>query len=120
MRFEIDRRIWLKGEGNKTSFLHRKEDGKECCVGQFLRQCGIPVENLTEIQSANNKRLVDQLPEEAEFLVEEQCYFPTALSSTIASLLYETNDSPGFLEVEREERITRYFAMGGHEVVFTN
>jgi len=41
MKFKIDRRRWLRGEGAENSRLLRVSDGKMCCLGQVALQCGV-------------------------------------------------------------------------------
>ena len=48
MKLTIDRNVWLRGEGNGVSFLLREVDRKMCCVGIYLKACGI-LENECEV-----------------------------------------------------------------------
>jgi hypothetical protein len=41
MKFTIDRKTWLRGEGGDASALLRESDNKMCCLGGIARQCGI-------------------------------------------------------------------------------
>lgn len=40
MIYTIIREKWLRGEGVTASRLLRFEDGKMCCLGQVMEQCG--------------------------------------------------------------------------------
>jgi len=48
MKFIIDRTKWLRGEGYKQSRLLRPSDGKQCCLGQIGRQCGLSVRSIKD------------------------------------------------------------------------
>lgn len=46
----IDRKTWLRGKGSAVSCLLR-EDGKQCCLGQFAIKAGVKKKNLINIKS---------------------------------------------------------------------
>lgn len=79
-KFTIDRKIWLRGEGTDKSKLLRSSDGKMCCLGIYLKKCGvkptllnnlasprqvgIPIPNWLLNTRGENSMLVDSLMEE--------------------------------------------------------
>ena len=42
MKLVIDRKVWLRGEGDAVSRLLRPEDQKMCCVGISGKALGLP------------------------------------------------------------------------------
>ncbi len=50
-KFTIDRKTWLRGEGSLCSFLLRAEDGKQCCLGFYLKSCGVPSDEILGFRS---------------------------------------------------------------------
>lgn len=108
MRFTIDRKTWLRGEGCDASFLLRS-DGKKCCMGFYGLALG-----LTEVQllSQRSPRGVAQWPKDWT-------------KGRLADLMrvFELNDAelgePGIgSEEERERRIRSLFGKHGVEVEF--
>ncbi len=113
--FVIPRDEWLRGEGPDKSFLHRVEDGKECCVGIYLKACGVPIRALTGIADA--VYLCDD---------DDEIDFPDDLSwmldgSDIGDL-YSNNDcvDSEYTESRREEDIASLFADNGIKVTFVD
>ena len=67
----IDRKIWLHGEKDLPtgSWLHRSLDGKMCCVGIYLNQCGVSKKDLLDRSDATSLVEVGtKLPKQAEWL----------------------------------------------------
>ena len=121
MKLIIDRDIWLRGEGSGWSYLLRKEDEKMCCLGIYLKECGVSSEKLLDMTSPC--QLVKIIPPEAEWLIDK--------SLGIDSM--DTCDLMGFndrrkkkiekedeKEDEREEKIAHIFAKHNIEVEFVN
>lgn len=129
MKFTIDRARWLRGDENP--YLLRASDGKMCCLGFFLRSCGLSDDELrdhSEPQHPFEEGRPDEIPNAAAFLVESEeadedewgepsfDYGPT----DDASDLMTANDDPEVTEAERERRVARLFAKHGHEVDFVD
>jgi hypothetical protein len=119
-KFTIDRNIWLRGESDDSSELFRATDKRMCCVGIYLKECGVPLDHLL----GRGVPLKEFTPEEALWL------FPAVASSTghlhpdqskLAGNLYVENDVVACHlddESDREKAIKRYFAEAGVEVDF--
>ena len=45
----ITRKNWLRGEGSANSYLYRQEDGKQCCLGFYARDCGIRQKDICDV-----------------------------------------------------------------------
>ena len=96
--FVIDVKKWLRGEGSKRSSLHRKSDGKMCCVGQYLEACGAPPESflgLAEI-SETDYRIVGFNGADG-------------VDTDATPCLYSDNDTRDITEAERREKIRAGF-----------
>jgi hypothetical protein len=52
--FTLDKKIWLRGETQLSSKLHRTRDGKECCIGQLCRACGLTVDDIADYSGLVN------------------------------------------------------------------
>jgi len=97
----IDRSRWLRGEGADKSFLHRPEDGKQCCLGFYLRSCRVP---LRELRGAAIPSDLETVPSQAAWLDDghgrsEEC-----------QRLMTVNDAYDLPDAEREEKIRKTFA----------
>ena len=111
MKLIIDRDIWLRGEGSGWSYLLREEDSKMCCLGIYLKECGVPSEKLLYMTSPY--QLVKIIPPEAGWLLGS--------SSIDTCSLMELNDEKKIeKEDEREEKIAYIFAKHNIEVEFVN
>lgn len=114
----IDRKVWLRGEGSLVSELHRKSDGKMCCLGIYLESCGIPRESMTG-RGGPFKMFIDshtEPPEEARWLLDPHGYTGQC-TSVIASELMTVNDERGD-DALRERRVKALFAQAGVDVEF--
>lgn len=112
--FTIDRRIWYRGEDG-GSYLYRSEDRKQCCVGIYLRACGVAVKDVRDQTTA--ARMVEEggvIPSRAGWLNDLSGEWPA--SSTAASMLYAINDAAK--EAGREQRLASIFARHGETVRF--
>lgn len=103
----IDRRIWLRGEA-ESCLLRR--DGKMCCIGIYLKACGIPDTSLVGLGSPFHARNA-VVP---EWLLDRESWS----NSHLALILIQSNDDQSLGEAEREERIASYFSSAGVTVVF--
>lgn len=134
--FIIDRTNWLRGEGSKASRLLRPTDEKMCCVGIYLKACGVPRDQLLDTAAVESRRLVSGglsldsvsdtklaipiLPEGASWLRDDfkHCSGPTPAASALYSMNdYQASDMP---ERYREEGIRNLFAKQGVEVTFVD
>ena len=112
--FTIDRRIWYRGE-DCGSCLYRSEDRKQCCVGIYLRACGVAVKSVRDQTTAT--RMAEEecaIPSRARWLIDLSDGWPT--SSVDAAMLYSRNDAAK--EAGREQRIASIFARHGETVRF--
>ena len=107
----IDRKVWLRGEGGEKSLLLRPEDGKMCCLGIYLKQCGMPDSllrgraNPTQLTTAPTwLRAAGQF---GGFTETAECRF-----------LILQNDDERISEPAREQRIAEGFAKAGVSVRF--
>lgn len=115
MKLEIDRSQWLRGEGAARSYLLRRADQKMCCLGFYLRSCGLGAD-LIEGECYPSD-LGNALPEKALWLGKTP---PGTGAKTWSSFLASTNDDQFILASEREERIVQGFAEQGIEVSFVD
>jgi hypothetical protein len=117
--FVIDRSKWLPREafdGGK-SYLLRESDGRMCCLGVYLRACGIPASALNRLE------LPAMVVKESNLSVSEVPAWLLDLrggtwSSESATELASINDSQRITLDEREQRIIERFAEQGIEVRF--
>jgi hypothetical protein len=110
--FVIDRSIWLRGESGK-SYLLRSRDGKQCCLGIFAHQCGVPKSAL------RNNGIPDTISVEWQSHLPHWMFVGIEMIDDGVVLLMRDNDMPGLSEEERERRIKEGFAKFGVEVSFT-
>jgi len=116
MKLTIDRTVWLRGEGPEPSRLRRESDGKMCCIGIFLKECGVTDAVLTGATTASN--VEEHVPPEyREFLINPLHGDRFERDSDIYRL-YDTNDDKTLHDHVREERIIDRFANHGIEVEF--
>lgn len=90
------------------SRLLRREDGKRCCVGIYLKACGMSDSQLLDLTTAD--QLVGLLPVEAQWLQRNGVNLP----------LYQLNDSVSIIKASREAQIATEFAEHGVIVTFTD
>lgn len=108
MKLIIDRAKWLRGEGGLPSYLLRKYDNKMCCVGFYLKACGM--KDVDILSKSVPSKVVD-LPKHALWLVIGR------LDSHNSGLLH-VNDTTFSSEDERENKITEIFAQHDVQVEF--
>jgi hypothetical protein len=134
MKLTIPREIWLRGEGGDKSRLFRRDDGKMCCIGIYLRDLGVPVEKLTGCSSATSLHYMyggglECVPKEAKWLLKTDDFSSLICTPKEALELYRANDAilaypegkdePYFqTEEDRESAIKGLFATHGVEVEF--
>lgn len=111
---KIDRKKWLRGEGEPLSFLLREHDGKMCCLGFDAIACGFKPE-----QIRGYKTLPSALGSAHE--LPSHYVNPNGgnhLINSVFSDLYAYNDSSRLSEGEREKHLTQLFAKLDIEVQF--
>jgi hypothetical protein len=108
MKFTIDRKVWLCGEGGMNSRLLRSADGKMCCVGIFLKACGVTDEAMVDVGCAMGVRA--ELPAEHQWLTEID-------EESDIMRLYLFNDAH-FVAEPREQDIAAIFTKHGVAVEF--
>jgi hypothetical protein len=134
----IDRAIWARGD------VFAKEQvaagapcagnwlldvaGKMCCIGIYLKSCGLPEERLKKVGEpvdVLNQATIDgaevELPKEALWLLETTHGSedePSHTNSDTASALMAENDSDEVSEEDREKVIASIFAKVDIEVKF--
>ena len=110
--FEIRRQEWMRGERSRLFDPTRARESR-CCVGLYLRACGVPDAALADRSNASDIRDV-QLPDETEWLFDEFAEAPCYGDSEAAEFLYDENDSTDVAE----SSIARLFAAQGITVTF--
>ncbi len=115
MKFKIDRRKWLRGEGSEDSKLLRKSDGLMCCLGQVALQCGIPISCIRERGAPDDVRY------------SQKRKFPDwILDGNIAELncdvgiTMDTNDSIATTDAQKEAELKRLFKANGDTITFNH
>ena len=116
MKFTIDRKRWLRGEGSDKSFLLRPSDGKMCCLGFYALACGVSEWTIT---GASLPRWAHTYPEHAQWLFGSR---RSALCESPCETLAAINDDMFSITTEaiREEKIVAVFAQYGVEVEFVD
>lgn len=124
MKLVIDRKIWLRGEGSFMSFLLRRADQKQCCVGILCEALGVPKKDLEGVKGC--QRLVADLPAWLTLPGADPGTFAPPQKIDLFTA-YEINDepAPSFSEVAahealREAKITELFAKHDIQVEFVN
>lgn len=122
-KVRINRDRWLRGEGGSMSKLHRPEDGKQCCLGFYLQDCGVSQEEMKNMGSPLSLTIAKEvkMPEEAGWLLETSSMSAVELTnSPTCRRLMDRNDSTLYADYEREEFLIREFKKNGVEVEFYN
>lgn len=116
MKFRVLRNLWLRGEGPADSFLKRKSDGKQCCLGFFAEACGVKTEALTGYQAPCGLWEADRNLMPAWLFPEQSVR--RSLGSNAGAKLMDLNDDQIISDTYREEQLTARFAEQGVEVEF--
>jgi hypothetical protein len=105
----IDRAKWLQGKEkhNGGSFLRRQTDGKKCCLGFALTQCGYK-KKVTNIGCPED--LDFPLPAPLKFLLNKKT---SGDSGTAVRLMDINDDDRKLTPAKREEKIAKIFAANG-------
>lgn len=130
MELIINRKTWLRGEGNEASRLLRAIDGKMCCLGFYGLACGLQSEDIKGREApdgASKEDCIADVREVAHPLVSKwQSKAPWLYSSSGFGLshacleLMKINDDEGIDASERERDITAIFASAGIDVKFVD
>ena len=107
--FTISRKMWLRGEGEVTSWLRRRSDGKMCCIGIYVKAMGASDDDITDIKSV--ACLIDAG-------VDVPYWMDGRGFDHIIGRLYRNNDSLNLSPDERERLITEGFAANSIKVTF--
>ena len=107
--FTITRKTWLRGQDE--SRLHRPSDCMECCIGQILRQCGVPI-SILEGRAFLSFEMVDVLrkgyTELLNYLVNHDFISGETSSSWIVRA-YGINDDAVTDDAYKERMLTDLF-----------
>lgn len=110
LKFTVDRKRWLRGEGERNSLLLRAADDKMCCLGFACLAAGHTEGEIRGVAT----------PTGITRSRDGRCLLPSYGSSQISRAM-EWNDCPpyeDFTDVQREAYITDFLAQVGIEVVF--
>jgi len=113
-KLTISRKRWLRGEGAGQSYLLRPDDKKMCCLGFYLRSCGVSAK---EISGKGSPTEIKQLPKQAEWLSVELVEDPLRTSDS-CGLLMTHNDNIG--GKNKEAAIKELFASHKVDVTFVD
>lgn len=108
----ISREKWLRGKGGYDSYLIRPRDGKQCCLGFYLKACGVAPGILKGKKTPKFLRRTD-IPQEAQWLIAGES------NSAATNFLTGCNDSWRRLPNTQEELIAKEFRKHGVKVIFT-
>ncbi len=117
MKFTIDRKTWLRGEGPLESYLLRRYDGKRCCLGFKAEACGYFLLDLADIHDPAG--LLKQASAIINPGFERLLAGNSNANAKVTRDLIFANDNP-VIEREglRERVIQELFATIGDEVEF--
>jgi hypothetical protein len=110
LKFTVDRKRWLRGEGEQNSLLLRESDNKMCCLGFACLAAGHTEDEIRNVATPTGLNRERGL----------RCLLPNYNSRAI-SWAMEWNDCPGdasLTEEKREQVIAEKLAEIGIEVVF--
>lgn len=110
--FIIERSKWLRGVGPNSTLLN--EDGDMCCLGQILKQCGIPDEQLESGSVPGDI----ELPDEVESIAtrSDPSYNPSDTEHSFNMM--GVNDDIGLSDSLREERLHELAEKAGFSLQF--
>ena len=117
-KLTINRKEWLRGEGDIASVLCRSLDNKKCCLGIALISGGVPEEYLIDMASPVDIRPLDMPDIYYWLLEEEEEEIDTLINSSDTCRLMDINDDVTISDNEREALIIGIFAMHDIDVNF--
>lgn len=104
----INLKKWYRGKGSDNSRL-RLSDGRQCCLGFYLRACGVRAQNIES--HATPGAVSHQVPDEARWLLGNQF----KEHSNDCQALMNFNDREDVSESVRRQQIVDIFRR--HDVV---
>lgn len=110
LKFTVDRKRWLRGEGEPRSRLLRSSDGKMCCLGFACLAAGHTEDEIRDVAT----------PSGLAYRRDGRCLLPNYNTPQMCSAM-EWNDYPGqceLSEARREAIIAERLAEIGLEVTF--
>lgn len=120
MKVVVNRKTWLRGEGEDNSGLYRSSDGKMCCLGFAGIVCGYNIDELDDNKTPIGVNDISKWPDNFFEIDEHQSpNYPHAKeSSRFVNKAMAVNDDADFTDIEREAKLTQIFIDNGHEIVF--
>lgn len=106
-RFTIKRNEWLRGNPDEGKLLNY--EGKMCCLGIYLKACGVPAEDLEDKDMPSELACEYKLP--AWLATEEDELVPVVK-------LANKNDEAGLAPAVREKQLRELFKEQGIVVRF--
>lgn len=134
--FTIDRSKWDRGKIfedsridagiDESTYLLHPYDGAMCCLGFYLKSCGVPAVYLRDQRGPKNaaRPMLSRgrrIPMQMRWLLEDAGLFPTSSvvdDSELAQKLMNVNDNEDLPSREREKKIAALFAKQGIKVKF--
>jgi hypothetical protein len=101
----VDRKKWLRGEGDTYSFLLRETDQKMCCIGFLAKQIGASDEEILNCSTLNQVH------------TNEANAYVDANGNDLAEA-YRINDSDAYTDTNREELLVQLGKRMGVEFTF--
>ena len=98
------------------SRLLRAQDGKMCCLGFYMKKCGLTDEQIKGIPDPISLSQNMQIPKKAHWLIGNGGY----KNSKDAMRLMDINDNLESLEEYKEKSITKIFSKHDVQVKFIN
>jgi hypothetical protein len=109
----INLKKWYRGKGDDESKL-RLSDGRQCCLGFYLRACGMKTNEIQGVATPNGVKF--NLPNDARWLLGSSGL--SAPHSVDGKALMEVNDDPKVNEKIRQTVIAKIFRRHGVKVAY--
>jgi hypothetical protein len=109
--FTIKRSEWIRGSMNELSQLLSPDSGKMCCLGFYLRSCGMKKRDISDHTEPSD--VITPLPKQAQWLSD----IP-GRNSDAAKDLINVNDDDTLKWNTREAEIKELFAQQNIDVIF--
>lgn len=117
MRVVVNRQTWIRGEWD--SFLLRSTDGKQCCLGFYLEQAGVPRACLLDMTTPYSV-VEDHKVDVPETLINKHEISAFTRSTLFSNHAMRVNDQQGCAEGDRELKLQALFRDAGLTLIFTN
>ncbi len=127
MWIALRRKNWLRGESGSQgiSYLLRRADGKQCCLGLIASQYGITKETMEDVDTPGNLyiRINRALPAAyielfVNIVSDEYDQGNSVEDTSLADVSMRINDRQDVTETEREDALVELFAEHGHTITF--